>query len=660
MALIAPLCLSAKAQTTDTANVRTANAPIVRFEHSLLPDTPIAGEPAWSLAVRMKHYGIPGLQVAVLSGGKLAWTKSYGLADPKTHRAVTTKTVFDAGSVSKAVTALAIVKLADEGRFTLDTPINSLLRSWKLPENDFTRKTPVTLRHLLMHTAGVNVGGFWGYLEKDPQPTLLQILDGLPPATNGPIRVENEPGKTWRYSGGGYVVLQQMLEDVTGKPFAEAMDEIVLHPLGMMSSTFVQGLPLALRGDAAIPTSEASYFSGKRLHPHAAAAGLYTTAADLSHYVEAVYRSYKGEKNAFLSREMARQMIEPTVFDREPWDRTFVNRRNTQKDQAVGLMQISRSGAKDDVKYTYFDGLNSGFRSRMIFNAQNGDGAILMLNSDGDEEFLLEATRAVASTYGWNDWVSNPIQPITLSDQALDHYCGRYRRNDDSIVAIRREGKHLLWTDLYTATQPVYPIGGSRFEHRALFGHPSEFKEDTQGCVASLDGWPRLPDNAPTLPSEYLLRGALQKGADTLRCDTTITGQRLFEMGFNLLELHKMPKAAVVVFRVGVEKALGAPGAWDALGDALKRAGKRVQGERAEERARTLRAFQERLGDAFLKSGMEGGKIEYARLRQQFGDLPLGDLLERLSRRLREAGKLEEADTLLTLNSSTLPKRAGY
>lgn len=633
-----------------------SDAKRILFEGSLLPDTPIAGEQGWSLAARMKRYHVPGVQVAVLVSGRLAWTRGYGIADPKTHRPVTAQTLFDAGSVSKAVTALAVVKLADEGKFSLDAPLNSLLRSWKLPDNDFTLKTPVTVRHLLTHTAGTNVGGFWGYLENEPKPTLRQILDGQPPATNSAIRVEQEPGKSWRYSGGGYVILQQMLEDVTGKPFAQAMDEIVFRPLGMTHSTFVQGLPPALRTDVAVPTSRASYFSGRRLHPHAAAAGLYTNAENLTRFVAAVYRSYKGEAGAFLSQNMARQMIEPTILDREPWDRSFVNRRNTQKDQAAGFMRISRNGAAEDAKYTFHDGLNAGFRARVMFNAQNGDGAILLLNSDGDEELLQEATRGIAVAYGWKDWTDKQIVPAKLSTAELERYCGRYRRGDDNIVTIKRDGSHLLWTDLYTATQPIYPIGNDRFEHRALFGRPSEFKTDADGRIVSLDGWSRLFDDTPTFAVEYLLRGDLKRGADALRHDSNITGQRLFEMGFNLLETHEMPKAAVVVYQVGTEKAVGVPGAWDALGDALKRAGRKTEGEQAEQRAKTLRTFQDKLSTAFTSRGVEAGKQEYVRLRNTFGNLPLGDLLLRLSRRLQEQGKTAEAETVLALtHPSVMP-----
>ncbi|MDX1934369.1 MAG: serine hydrolase domain-containing protein [Capsulimonadales bacterium] len=606
----------------------------------------------------MRHYHVPGLQVAVLVDGKMVAARGYGLADPSRRRSVTDRTLFDAGSISKAVTALAVVKLADEGRISLDAPINTLLRSWHLPENELTRQTPVTVRHLLTHTAGTNVSGFWGYTEKQAQPTLRQILDGLPPASNAPIRVENPPGKAWRYSGGGYVILQQMLEDVTGKPFAEAMEDLVLRPLGMTRSTFVQGLPPALRRDVAVPTSEASYFAGRRVHPHAAAAGLYTTAPDLALFVAALCRSYRGETNAFLSREMARQMVEPTILDREPWDRSFPNRRNTQKDQALGLMRISRNGAPGETKYAYHDGINAGFRSRLMFQPKTGQGVILLVNSDGDEEFLLEATRAVASAFDWKDWVSDPIHPIRLSSAELDRYVGRYRRNADTVVTIRREGNHLLWQDLYTAAQPVYPIGEGRFEHRELFGRPSVFLMDktvNAGRAISLDGWPRLPDSAPFVASEYLLAGKLSQGTNALRADSAIDGQRIFEMAFNLLEIHRMPKAAVAVFRVGTEKSPGAPGAWDALGDALKRAGDRMGGEQAEARATRLRTFQDRLSRAYEENGVKGGTAEYARLRREFGALPLGDMLRRLSTRFRESGKIDEADSVSLLDRRALP-----
>ena len=203
----------------------------VQVESSLLPDSPIAGEKGWSLTERMQYYRVPGVQIAAVKGGKLDWTRGYGLADTKTRRRVTSETVFDAGSTSKAVTAILTMKLVEQGKLSLDAPINDFLTSWKLPENDFTRKTPVTLQRLLSHTAGTNVGGFWGYLENDPLPTLTQILDGLPPAANGPVRVEAEPGKAWRYSGGGFVIIPGGISAATvtcGPPTSAARSATML------------------------------------------------------------------------------------------------------------------------------------------------------------------------------------------------------------------------------------------------------------------------------------------------------------------------------------------------------------------------------------------------------------------------------------------------
>jgi CubicO group peptidase (beta-lactamase class C family) len=567
---------------------------IARFEHSLLSDSPVIGEPGWTLRSRMAYYHVPGVQVALLQKGRLVWTRGWGKADQRTNRPVTAQTLFDTGSVSKAVTALMVVKLADEGKFSLDTPVNTLLKSWKLPENEWTQGRPVTVRQLLLHQGGVSVAGFWGYLDGEPQPTLLQILEGKPPATNAPIRVAEAPGKNWRYSGGGYVILQQMLEDITGMAFAPLAERVVLGPLGMTCSTFVQGLPPALQSDVAKPSSLMSYFKGRRLHPHAAAAGLYSTTKDLARLIEAMHRSYHGEPGAFLSVTSARQMIEPAILDREPWDRSFVNRRNSQKDQALGWMRISRSGAPGETKYTYHDGLNAGFRSRMIFDIVSGNGAVILYNADSDEEFLSEVTRSLAAVYDWKDWLPAPIRPLSLTLKQLDEFCGRYQRSDDSVVHIRREGRKLVWTDLYTRSQPIYPVGNDRFEHRELFGRASEFRRDAQGSVTSLDGWPRLPANAPKLASEWLLEGRLKEGMVALRGDKALTGQRLFEIGFNLLEIHGLPHAAVAAFQVGTEKAPRVPGAWDALGDALKRAGKRKEGEEAERYAAQLRAIQRR------------------------------------------------------------------
>ena len=199
----------------------------------------------------MKHWGVPGLSVAVAVDGQLAWAAAYGVADASQKNPVTADTLFQAASISKPVTALGALRLVEAGKLALDTDINEYLRRWKLPANKFTREQPVTLRLLLSHRGGTSVHGFPGYAAGAKLPTLVDILDGRRPANTLPVRVVRLPGKESVYSGGGTTIVQMAIEDVTGQPLAEYMAREVLAPLKMTSSTYEQPLPESLRASAA-------------------------------------------------------------------------------------------------------------------------------------------------------------------------------------------------------------------------------------------------------------------------------------------------------------------------------------------------------------------------------------------------------------------------
>jgi CubicO group peptidase (beta-lactamase class C family) len=201
---------------------------------------------------QMREHHLPGLSLAVISDGKISKAQGYGFTDRTVKSPVTTATLFQAASVSKCAAALGALRLVDQGKLSLDEDLNNKLLSWKFPPNDFVKNQAVTLRRLLSHNAGVTVHGFRGYLPGQPIPTLTQILNGTPPANNPAIRVDAVPGPNPRYSGGGYTVLQQLLIDVTGRPFPELMQSLVLQPLGMTSSSFDQPLSPDLEQFAAI------------------------------------------------------------------------------------------------------------------------------------------------------------------------------------------------------------------------------------------------------------------------------------------------------------------------------------------------------------------------------------------------------------------------
>ena len=171
-----------------------------------------------TLADRMKELNVPGVSIAVIHEGKIEWARGFGVRTLG-GTAVNAETMFQAGSISKPLAALAALRLVQNGKLSLDADVNTFLTSWKFPGDPIAGGKPVTLRELLTHTGGTTVHGFPGYASTEPVPTLVQVLNGEKPANTARIRSEQPPGKEWNYSGGGYTIMQQAVIDVAKSPF---------------------------------------------------------------------------------------------------------------------------------------------------------------------------------------------------------------------------------------------------------------------------------------------------------------------------------------------------------------------------------------------------------------------------------------------------------
>ncbi|HXC63126.1 MAG TPA: serine hydrolase domain-containing protein, partial [bacterium] len=219
----------------------------------LYPSVEIQDQGVTTTAIqdRMAALHAPGMSVAVIQGGRLAWAQGFGLTR-QGGPAVTVNTLFQAGSVSKMLTAIAVLTLVEQGKLDLDRDVNQYLRSWKIPANEFTKARKVTLRMLLTHTGGINNGVRFFPRSVKRLPTITQILQGSGPAANSyKITVDHIPGTAWSYANGGYDIIQQLLEDVTGQPYDRFMAATVLEPLGMARSSYVEPLPEARLAEAA-------------------------------------------------------------------------------------------------------------------------------------------------------------------------------------------------------------------------------------------------------------------------------------------------------------------------------------------------------------------------------------------------------------------------
>ena len=224
---------------------------------------------------------------------------------------VTAETLFQAGSISKPVSAMAALRLVQEGKLSLDSDVNQALTSWKIPPSAAAPGAEITLRQLLTHTVGFTVQGFPGYAAGAPAPTLVQILNGEKPANTDPVRLEAPPGSHWKYSGGGYAVMQQLLIDLSGQPFSKLLRDTVLAPIGMTRSTYEQPLPVELRSGAATAYNSdgAPVEGGFHTYPEMAVAGLWTTPTNLARYAIEIQRSLGGDANHVLSAEMTRLLV---------------------------------------------------------------------------------------------------------------------------------------------------------------------------------------------------------------------------------------------------------------------------------------------------------------------------------------------------------------
>lgn len=423
---------------------------IERIEHGLLPVVQVKGEDVRSaIEARMREHKIPAVSIAVFENYQLQWVKAYGMADPATGERATEDTLFLAGSISKSVNALAVLMAVADGMLALDRPINELLESWKLPDNELTRATPVTLRKLLSHSAGTTVHGFPGYAAGEPVPTVQQILDGTPPANTEPVRVDLAPGTKFRYSGGGTVISQLALTERSKRPYPEILAERVLRPLEMVHSTFEQALPPdRLKVAAAGYDRLGSVIPGKRhAYPEMAAAGLWTTPSDLARFAIEIALA-RANRSSRVPNAIAVQMT-TKVIDGENLDAV-----------GLGVFLSNRNGAM----FFGHGGADEGFQADLVCSLDGGYGVVVMANSDNGFQIFEDIERAVFAEYGWPG-AAPMIVRVALEPAQRARFIGQFL-DGPAPAAIAEQGGRLMLRLPFTDPVELVPIAPDRVVQR--------------------------------------------------------------------------------------------------------------------------------------------------------------------------------------------------
>jgi CubicO group peptidase (beta-lactamase class C family) len=544
----------------------SAEAGAAALERTLLPPVTVEGVKPWTLELRMRRYHVPGVSIALIQRGRVAWAKGYGVVDVASRAPVTAHTLFQAASLSKPVTALAVLRLVDQGKLSLVAPVNTLLKGWKLPEGPFN--SGVTLERLLSHTAGVSQGGFPGYPVGAPLPTLLQVLNGQPPANTPPLRVDAQPGSSFRYSGGGYVVVQQLLEDVTGQPFTTLLRDTVLGPAGMEESNFEQPPQpeVAARAATGYGADGVAIPGRWRVYPELAAGGLWTTPTDLARFAIALQQSVAGAPEALLSKTLATRMT-------------------TEVAERSGLGVFVGLRGKGTFEHATFEqpGTTQGFKALLVASVEGGYGLVVMANGDGGLALAEELLRGAAQVFGWKELATGAVvKRFNIDAARLRQLSGRYRIGSDELLTLAPGRDFLEAKPLLGERFELFPVAANEF---LRLEPPMLYRLDDAGLV--LEGplgqrnGLRIPAST-AVPLELLLGGKPDAAIAAYRAlrrmdrsDPAISEPRLNDLAYELLARDK--EKALVILELNAEFYPESANSWDSLGEAQLGAGNRPE-----------------------------------------------------------------------------------
>lgn len=409
--IIIPFCLILLLSIPKDNHAQNVKQDIEQIESSLTSIIHLKGQEKkkFSFEERMRYHHIPGASIAILKNGKLYISKSYGIKNANHKGAVDRNTIFQAASIAKPFTALGILKLVETNSVNLDDPVNKYLVGWQLEENEHTKDHKVTIRSLLNHTGGINVHGFDGYRISEELPTTIQVLNGE--GNTDRVFVEHKPHEKWKYSGGGYVILQKLIEDLTGEKFIDFMQTEILKPLGMEHSTFQYPIDTMTHKNI----SSAHYNNGEVVpggwnnYSELGAGGLWTTAEDLIKYCIEIQQIMAGKENGILKKSTIEEMLNPGLND---WG-----------------LGVSVKGKNETLRFSH-EGKNEGYFAELIGFANKGDAAVILTNGNSGElvnEFLI----AVSDHFKWNTHHQRVIEIQEYNENQLNQYTGLYAWTED-------------------------------------------------------------------------------------------------------------------------------------------------------------------------------------------------------------------------------------
>jgi len=325
-----------------------------------------------NITERMNHFNIPGVSVTYFADGQINWSKHFGTLEKGTDKAVNDNTIFHACSISKMITAVCVLRLAQYGELDLHKDVNEYLTSWKIPESKFMQTKKVTLANLLAHQAGLYdaEGSFSPYKSGDSVPSSVDILKGTTSYYPEEVGIKYEPETDCEYSDAGYSIINQVLLDVLGETIPQAAKWIIFKPLGL-ERTFFWEPSKDTYEDIVMEDCTVGHDNDGEIveeiraaYPNIEGAALWTTTRELASIVIDLIKSYQGKGGLILNQEMARLMLTPYGCD---------------SDQGLGVFL---DNDKDGRPYFFSQGWGIGMQCKLRAYYEGESGGVVMTNSE--------------------------------------------------------------------------------------------------------------------------------------------------------------------------------------------------------------------------------------------------------------------------------------
>ncbi|MEE1945839.1 serine hydrolase domain-containing protein [Pedobacter sp. KR3-3] len=361
----------------------------------------------------LEKHKLAGFSLVVFENYKIVYSNQFGVKSINSKEKIDENTAFSTASISKPVTALLCYILEEKGLINLDEPIDKYLKRWHLPKSKFTENNSPTWRQFLNHTAGTTQDGFADHYEGDTIPTIKQSLLGQIPRYNKEIDFLFTPGTNWRYSGGGYVIVQMALEDTLNKSMAALAQAYIFSPLGMKNTTMIQPNEKGFPSNVALVHDEDGKVirTGLPITPQVGASGMWSTPTDLAKLSIEIQNALRNKNNKVVSHRIAKAITAVSALK-----------------NAVGGWSYGWQKSFGYNNYDWFscNGSNTGVGGNILATMTNGNGMVYLANGEKPNRFpVMNHTRVkILTLMDWNNTTNEAIQemPLSLRKQLVGNY----------------------------------------------------------------------------------------------------------------------------------------------------------------------------------------------------------------------------------------------